>query len=94
MDFLITLDQFIRQRKQNMPEGSYTTDLFTKGTDRICRKIGEEAAELIVAAKNDDRAEITNEAADLVYHLMVLLHQHQLSLADVQACLKDRHQTK
>lgn len=90
MDFLKELDQLLETRYNERPDGSYTTSLFDAGVDRIARKIGEEAAELIVAAKNQDRNECTNEAADLLFHLMVLCRDQGISLADVEAVLKSR----
>ena len=92
MSFLTELDKIIKQRKETMPEGSYTTTLFQNGIDRILRKVGEEAGETIIAGKNQDKAEIANETADLIYHLFVHLHAQGLSLADVESVLKERHQ--
>ena len=91
MTFLNELDNLIKSRKETMPEGSYTSTLFSQGTDRICRKVAEEAGEVIIAAKNQDKSELTNEASDLLYHLIVLLHEQGLSLKDVDECLKKRH---
>ncbi len=90
MTFLNELDNLLETRFKDRPEGSYTTSLFDAGVDRIARKIGEEAAELIVAAKNQDNEECRNEAADLLFHLMVLCRSQGISLADVEAVLKDR----
>jgi len=73
-----------------MPEGSYTTHLFTKGPDKIRKKTGEEAVELILARTED---ELLSEAADLIYHLMVLLETENLSIADVISVLHSRHQS-
>lgn len=67
------LREVIKGRRENPVEGSYTNYLFDKGVDKICKKIGEEAAEVIVAAKNRSTEELSNEAADLLYHLLVLL---------------------
>ena len=67
------LYQVILDRQQQRPEGSYTSYLFEKGIDKICKKIGEEAAEVIIGAKNNNQQEVTYEAADLIYHLLVLL---------------------
>ncbi|MTI80140.1 MAG: bifunctional phosphoribosyl-AMP cyclohydrolase/phosphoribosyl-ATP diphosphatase HisIE [Firmicutes bacterium] len=69
----------IAQRKKELPEGSYTTYLFDKGVDKICKKIGEEAAEVIIGAKNRDKDEVGYEAADLIYHLLVLLAEQDIS---------------
>lgn len=91
MSFLSELDAFIAKRKATMPEGSYTTKLFSSGLDRILKKVGEEAGEVIIAAKNQDKSELANEAGDLIYHLLVTLHASNVSLADVEDVLKSRH---
>ena len=91
MDFLKKLDGLIADRKKELPEGSYTTSLFQAGIDRICRKVGEESGELIIAAKNHDPEELKNESADLIYHIMVLLHEEGLSLEDAVGVLEERH---
>jgi phosphoribosyl-ATP pyrophosphohydrolase len=90
--FLEKLDRIIAERKQNPEEGSYTASLFKNGLDRILRKVGEESGEAIIAAKNQDKDELTNEAADLIFHLMVALHASGLSLQDVDRLLEQRHQ--
>lgn len=89
---LSTLDALLKSRKNQLPEGSYTTSLFKGGLDRILRKVGEEAGEVIIAAKNQDANELKNEVADLLYHVMVLLHDQGLSLQDVSDILDERHQ--
>ena len=71
--FLKYLQNFIEQRRQEMPEGSYTTTLFQKGINRMAQKVGEEAAEIIIAAKNPDKEEIKYEISDFLYHAMVLM---------------------
>ena len=91
MKFLMELEQVLKGRKNNLPENSYTANLFRDGRDRILKKIGEEAGEVIIAAKNVDRAELTHEAADLLFHLQVLLVNEDLSLVDIVAELKKRH---
>ncbi|MHB8160039.1 MAG: bifunctional phosphoribosyl-AMP cyclohydrolase/phosphoribosyl-ATP diphosphatase HisIE [Thermoleophilia bacterium] len=80
---LVRLYELINERKRLMPPGSYTTSLFEKGTDTILKKVGEESAELIVAAKGGEREEITYEAADLFYHVGVLLAKADVPLTDV-----------
>ena len=82
------LGAVIAERRRTMPEGSYTTHLFEKGLDKIRKKTGEEAVELLLADKGED---IVYEAADLVYHLLVLLEASGLSWADVEAELERRH---
>jgi phosphoribosyl-ATP pyrophosphohydrolase/phosphoribosyl-AMP cyclohydrolase len=74
-----------------MPKDSYTTSLFDSGKARIAQKVGEEGVELALARMKDDKAEMTNEAADLLFHIMVLLEDADLSLVDVISVLQDRH---
>ncbi|ABO50859.1 phosphoribosyl-ATP pyrophosphatase / phosphoribosyl-AMP cyclohydrolase [Desulforamulus reducens MI-1] len=83
------LFQVILSRKEDRPEGSYTTYLFEKGVDKICKKIGEEAAEVIIGAKNSQE-ELTYEAADLIYHLLVLLANQGVSTQEVYRELAKR----
>ncbi len=78
-------------RKNDMPEGSYTTYLFSKGTDKILKKIGEECTEVIIAGKADDKAETVYEIADLMYHTMVLMVNMGISVEDIQKELASRH---
>lgn len=85
------LEETIKERQQEMPEGAYTTYLFEKGVDKILKKVGEEAAEVIIAAKNRDREELTLETADLLYHTLVLLREQNVSLNEVLAVLQERH---
>ena len=80
----------ISDRKINPKEGSYTNYLFTKGLDKILKKVGEEAAEVIIAAKNKSTEEIRYEVSDLMYHLMVLLVERGLTLEDIYGELKGR----
>lgn len=94
MTFLDRLDGLIQERKETMPEGSYTTALFRGGLDRILKKIGEEAGEVIIAAKNHNPTELTNESADLLFHLLVLLRVQNLSLSDVVKVLETRHKER
>lgn len=92
LGFLVELNDLIRQRHQEMPEGSYTTSLFEQGRARISQKVGEEGVEVALAHMKDDKEEILNESADLLYHTLVLLEHSGLSLADVAAVLRSRHQ--
>jgi phosphoribosyl-ATP pyrophosphohydrolase/phosphoribosyl-AMP cyclohydrolase len=87
---VVGLEKTIRQREADMPEGAYTTYLFEKGVDKILKKVGEEAAEVIIAAKNRDPEELKWEAADLLYHLMVLLQEQKLPLKNVLEVLDQR----
>ncbi|MGI6326730.1 MAG: phosphoribosyl-ATP diphosphatase [Saccharofermentanales bacterium] len=84
------LYQVVQDRRDNPQEGSYTNYLFDKGLDKICKKIGEEAAEVIIAAKNQDAAELTYETGDLLYHLCVLLVAQNVSLDAVYEELRKR----
>jgi phosphoribosyl-AMP cyclohydrolase / phosphoribosyl-ATP pyrophosphohydrolase len=88
------LVQVIKTRKAEMPEGSYTTYLFSKGLDKILKKIGEESAETIIAAKNQSQSELVLESADLLYHLLVLFVNEGLELESVLAELEKRAQKK
>ena len=81
----------VSQRQQEMPEGSYTTYLFEQGIDKIGKKIGEEAAEVIIAAKNGDPEPLAGEAADLLYHLLVMLRASNVELDDIWKVLETRH---
>ena len=89
--FLDQLGTLIAERRKTMPEGSYTTSLFAEGKARIAQKVGEEGVELALARMKDDSAEMANEAADLLFHMMVLLEDAGLSLADAINVLQDRH---
>lgn len=91
ISFLSRLNDLIYYRKKNLPEGSYTSELFNSGSDRIIQKVGEEAVEVLIAAKNKSRKEIVYESADLLYHLMVMLADNDLKLSDVVDELKSRH---
>ena len=85
------LERVIAEREAERPEGSYTTYLFEKGVDKILKKVGEEAAEVIIAAKNRSHDELRWEVSDLIYHLLVLLREQKLPLDDVLAELEKRH---
>ena len=85
------LMELIRGRKTEQKEGSYTTYLFQKGLDKILKKVGEECTEVIIAAKDHDRAETIYEIADLAYHVMVLMIQEGISLEDIHKELASRH---
>ena len=86
--FLTELQDFIEKRHAEMPEGSYTTKLFKGGAPKMCKKVGEEASELIIAAMKNSKEEVTYEAADLMYHLLVLMNQRQLVKLVVSMLLK------
>jgi phosphoribosyl-AMP cyclohydrolase / phosphoribosyl-ATP pyrophosphohydrolase len=88
---LQSLEQLIIEREKERPEGAYTTYLFEKGVDKILKKVGEEASEVIIAAKNRDKEELKWEAADLLYHLQVLLVEQELPFKEVLKTLEERH---
>ena len=89
--FLGTLEQVIERRRLERPEGSYTAGLFAGGTRRMAQKVGEEGVEVALAALGTDDAELTGEAADLLFHLLVLLRSRNLPLAAVVQALASRH---
>ncbi len=86
------LQEVLAERKTLLPEGSYTSQLFQEGVDRIAKKIGEEAGEVIIAAKNDDPQELSMESADLLFHLLLLLTDRGVTLEQVFKVLEERHQ--
>ena len=91
-DVLDELFAVVESRKEELPEGSYTASLFTheKGENAVLEKLGEETTELVLAAKDDDREELAHEAADIVYHLLVLLSMKDMDLEDLRAELRER----
>ena len=89
--FLSELQSFIDKRKKEMPEGSYTTSLFTKGINKIAQKVGEEALETVIEATNGTDDHLVYEASDLLYHLIVLLTEKGLRIEDVAEELHKRH---
>ncbi|MDY0028767.1 MAG: bifunctional phosphoribosyl-AMP cyclohydrolase/phosphoribosyl-ATP diphosphatase HisIE [Pseudobdellovibrionaceae bacterium] len=91
LSFLGELAGIISARAKDMPEGSYTTSLFKDGKARIAQKVGEEGVEVALAVMQEDRHQITNEAADLIFHLMVALETSGVTFDDVCACLQSRH---
>jgi phosphoribosyl-AMP cyclohydrolase / phosphoribosyl-ATP pyrophosphohydrolase len=88
------LKDVIAQREVDMPEGAYTTYLFDKGIDKICKKVGEEATEVVIGAKNRDAEEVKWESADLLYHVLVLLQEQKVNVYDVLDVLQKRHEGK
>jgi len=91
LGFLNDLEKLIRSRQKEMPKDSYTTYLFEKGLDKIAQKVGEEAVETVIEAKNDREKKFIGEVADLVFHLMVLLVEKGISLKKIIKRLKKRH---
>ncbi|MFA4923899.1 MAG: bifunctional phosphoribosyl-AMP cyclohydrolase/phosphoribosyl-ATP diphosphatase HisIE [Ignavibacteriaceae bacterium] len=90
LEFLNQLFLLIKQRKSELPKDSYTTKLFNDGANRIIQKVGEEAIEVVIAAKNRDKHEIINEVSDLVYHLFVMLAEQEIEFTDIVENLKKR----
>ena len=89
--FLADLERLIAQRDQQRPAGSYTTELLESGIRRIAQKVGEEGVETALAATTGDDAEVQNETADLIYHLLVMLRARNLPLSSIIATLNKRH---
>lgn len=93
-DILSVLESVIASRDAERPEGAYTTYLFEQGLDKILKKVGEETAEVIIAAKNEDNEELRCEASDLIFHLFVLLRHARLPLDQLMIELDRRHTQK
>jgi phosphoribosyl-ATP pyrophosphohydrolase/phosphoribosyl-AMP cyclohydrolase len=91
IEFLQTLEKIVIGRLENPPAGSYTAKLAAAGTKRIAQKVGEEGLELALAAVAGDREEMIDEAADLIYHTIVLLSSRGIRLTDVSERLRQRH---
>lgn len=91
VEMLGKLQRIVEDRKQNPVEGSYTSYLFEKGVDKIAKKAGEEAVEMVIASKNEDKEELIGECADLLYHTLVLLSERGVSLSEVCTELNKRH---
>jgi phosphoribosyl-ATP pyrophosphohydrolase/phosphoribosyl-AMP cyclohydrolase len=89
-----TIIDTIEERRINPVEGAYTTYLFNEGIDKVLKKVGEEAAEVIIGAKNNDKEEIKWEIADLIYHTLVVMNMTDVTLSDIKAVLYDRHIAK
>ena len=90
-NFLLELETIITSRKNNPSEKSYTSSLFAKGINKIAQKVGEEAVELVIEAKDDDAELFKNEAADLLFHYLILLQAKGYKLNDIIDILKERH---
>lgn len=94
VQFLSFLQDFIDKRHKDMPEGSYTTSLFESGINRIAQKVGEEALETVIEATNGTNGRLVYEAADMLYHLIVLLSEKGLRIEDLAQALYNRHNKK
>lgn len=88
--FLYELEKTIKDRKENPSENSYTSKLFAKGINKIAQKVGEEAVELVIEAKDENSELLKNEAADLLFHYLILLREKNLNLRDIEEILKNR----
>ena len=88
---MVTLGEIIRNRFNERSENSYTSRLFDKGINKVAQKLGEEAIELVIEAKDENKDLFLGEAADLLYHFMVLLQAKGVSLEDVKKVLAERH---
>ena len=89
--FLYSLEEIIAQRIDNNVQESYTNKIYRKGINKIAQKVGEEAVELVIEAKDDNIGLFKNEAADLLYHLLILLKAKNIKLTDIEEMLMDRH---
>jgi phosphoribosyl-ATP pyrophosphohydrolase/phosphoribosyl-AMP cyclohydrolase len=89
--FIYELEQIINQRIDDDVQDSYTNRLFKEGINKVAQKVGEEAVELVIEAKDDDPDLFKNEAADLLYHLLILLKTKKVSFSDIEEVLKSRH---
>jgi phosphoribosyl-ATP pyrophosphohydrolase/phosphoribosyl-AMP cyclohydrolase len=89
--FLYELENVIEQRIADKPENSYTSKLFSRGVNKVAQKVGEEAVELVIEAKDDNLVLFKNEAADLLYHFLILLKTKNLKLQDIEEVLVERH---
>jgi len=92
LEFLARLDALIANRKKERPPDSYTTQLFESGIKRIAQKVGEEGVESALAGASGDEGELLEEAADLVFHLLVLLRARNIKFSDLTSTLRSRHQ--
>jgi phosphoribosyl-AMP cyclohydrolase / phosphoribosyl-ATP pyrophosphohydrolase len=89
--FIYELEQIVNQRIEDNVQDSYTNKIFRKGINKVSQKVGEEAVELIIEAKDDNPDLFKNEAADLLYHLLILLKAKEVSFSDIEGILKSRH---
>jgi len=91
ISFLPQLFELLQERKKKLPENSYTSKLFQEGLDRIAQKVGEEAVEVVIAAKNSETGKFVGESADLLFHFLVLLAEKGIALQEIIAELQKRH---
>lgn len=93
-DFLIDLQNIIQQRKENDAPNSYVASLFRRGINKIAQKVGEEAVEVVIEAKDDNETLFLNESADLLFHYLILLNAKGYTLNDIAGVLKKRHEER
>lgn len=91
VEFLYRLQEVIRDRRNNPTDKSYVTSLFQKGINKIAQKVGEEAVEVVIEAKDDNESLFKNEAADLLFHYMILLEAKGYAIDDIIEVLEERH---
>ncbi len=91
-DVIKGLYEVVQDRKANPEEGSYTCYLFDKGIDKILKKCGEECTEMVIAAKNEDNEELSNEICDLIYHMIVMMAECGVTIEEVEKILEERRQ--
>ncbi len=89
-DVIKGLYEVVQDRKANPQEGSYTCYLFDKGIDKILKKCGEECTEMVIAAKNKDNEELSNEICDLIYHMLVMMAERGVTVEEVEKILEER----
>ncbi len=89
-DVIKGLYEVVQDRKANPQEGSYTCYLFDKGIDKILKKCGEECTEMVIAAKNNDNEELSNEICDLIYHMLVMMAERGVTVEEVEKILEER----
>jgi len=94
LEFLLELENLVADRREHPVAGSYTNYLFEKGLDKILKKVGEESAEVIIAAKNRVREEVIYETSDLIYHLLVMLCEQKVNVSEIVSALALRHQKR
>jgi phosphoribosyl-ATP pyrophosphohydrolase len=91
-DVLNQLEKTTESRRNNPLQGSYTNYLFDKGLDKILKKIGEESSEVIIAAKNESKDDLIGEISDLIYHILILMNEREITIEDISKELSKRHE--
>lgn len=91
-DVLNQLEKTTESRRNNPLQGSYTNYLFDKGLDKILKKVGEESSEVIIAAKNESKDDLIGEICDLIYHILILMNEREITIEDISKELSKRHE--